>query len=112
MQNNIYIAGPMRGVPEFNFPSFYEAEEMLKKQGWNVFNPARNDVENYGLNTTGLKGDMGELPEFNLRDALAWDMQRICESGAIYMLQGWEHSTGARAEHALAIALGLDVEYE
>ena len=41
---HIYIAGPMRGYPEFNFPAFYAAEERLRARGHAVFNPARRDV--------------------------------------------------------------------
>jgi len=112
MGNNIYIAGPMRGYPEFNFPAFFSVECRLQDAGWNVFNPARHDVDEYNLDTRGMKGDMHEIPQFNLRNALVWDTQRICESDAIFMLNGWEHSTGARAEHALALALGLKILYE
>ena len=31
---------------------------------------------------------------------------------ALYMLHGWEHSLGARAEHAVAVALTLPIAYE
>lgn len=111
MENNIYIAGPMTGYTEFNFPAFFAAEDKLRAEGWNVFNPARND-QNIGVDVTGTTGKHEEIPTFCLRKALAWDMQRICESGAIYMLKGWEHSSGARAEHTLANALKLQVIYE
>lgn len=111
MENNIYIAGPMTGKPEFNFPAFFEAEDYLKSEGWNVFNPARHDQE-MGIDVTGTTGDPDEIPNFCLRKALSWDMQKICESGAIYMLKGWEHSSGAKAEHTLATALRLQVIYQ
>ena len=29
----IYIAGPMRGYPQFNFPAFFEAQAFLESQG-------------------------------------------------------------------------------
>ena len=44
----VYIAGPMRGIDDDNFPAFYEAEETLKKQGvYEVLNPARMDEKGY-----------------------------------------------------------------
>lgn len=111
MTQSIYIAGPMRGYPEFNFPAFYAAEDDLVLQGITVFNPARHDIEDLGMCVDGLTGDMSELPDFDLIDALRWDVQRVLDADAIYMLQGWENSTGARAEHALAIAAGKEIIY-
>lgn len=107
----IYIAGPMTGIREFNFPAFFAAEKDLYADGWVVFNPARNDQEN-GIDVSGTTGRPEEIPAFSLRKALAWDMQKICEADAIFMLRGWEHSSGARAEHSLASALKLHVIYE
>ena len=48
-----------------------------------------------------------------MRDALKRDMVAICnDCTAIYMMAGWESSKGAKAEYALAKALGLDIYYE
>ena len=45
MSKSIYIAGPMTGYPEFNFPEFFKAQAELEEQGWKVFNPASKDSE-------------------------------------------------------------------
>ena len=111
MSKRCYIAGPMRGLPEFNFPAFYEAAGKLRGQGWEVFNPAERDAA-VGFDPTGMAGSDEELAKcgFSIRDALGADTAWICEKAdAIYMLPGWERSTGAIAERALAEALGLDV---
>jgi len=90
----IYIAGPMGGLPDLNFPAFHQAAEKLRRWGHFVFNPAEHDQGSYRA---------------NLQIDLSW----ICgEAQAIFMLAGWEKSPGARAEHALAVALGLDIWYE
>ena len=47
-----------------------------------------------------------------LRDALLRDIEAVFESDCIYMLRGWERSEGARMEHALAVALGMSIQYE
>lgn len=107
----IYIAGPMRGYAEFNFPAFFAAQNKFENGGWTVFNPARNDMEN-GFDPKGLDGASEELESVDLKAALKWDVDRIFESDAIYMLKGWEHSTGANMEHALAKALGLWIMYQ
>jgi len=104
---SIYIAGPMSNLPEFNYPAFFRAEERLS-QKWHVFNPARMD----GMDTTGLRGHLSEVPEFSLRLAMQRNCAAICQCDAIYMLQGWQHSRGAKVELALAEYLGLEVSYE
>lgn len=110
---NIYIAGPMRGYPKFNFPAFFKAEEQLTKEGHNVFNPAAKDIEKYG--DKFWKKSRGSLSEaekkgFSLRKALGADVKWICEEAdAVALLPGWKKSKGARAEKALAEALGLEV---
>ena len=111
MTNKIYVAGPMRGHPEFNFPAFIAATAKLRQQGWEVFNPAERDLA-IGLDPTGMVGSDEELAalNFDLRSALGDDTAWICaHADAIYLLDGWEHSTGAVAERALAEALGLRV---
>jgi len=107
-----YIAGPMRGYPQFNFPAFYSAADHLRARGHFVFNPAERDASE-GFDPTGFRGDMDELElaEFDLRAALADDTQFICkEATHIYMLPGWSRSMGANAERFLGLALGLVIE--
>jgi len=107
----IYLAGPMGGYPDLNHKAFNEAAEALREDGWDVFNPADLDVEVYGTVEEAEKAMTENRQEF-LRDALAADLQFICiEADAIAMLPGWEKSYGARAEHATAVALGLEIIY-
>jgi hypothetical protein len=113
-----YIAGPMTGIPNFNFPAFNAAAAHLRSQGHEVFNPAERDIARHGgvdISEGNLKGDptlAAKVHGFSLREALADDTAFICkEADAIAMLPGWENSKGARAEHALAIALGHSILY-
>lgn len=119
MNKAIYIAGPMRGYPNFNFPVFNAAADYWERVcGFTVFNPAQDDVEEYGTdisvgNDTGCEEQAAKEHGFCLRDALARDTEWICKTAThIYMLKGWEASKGARAEWALADALGLTILYE
>lgn len=86
----VYISGPMTGLPEFNYPAFFAAEERLKERGHEVINPARPGDEAWGW------------LEF-MRRALC----DLSEADAIHMLDGWEKSRGATLERHIADALGL-----
>ena len=102
----------MRGVAEFNFPAFFAKEAELKATGCVVFNPAQRDVDK-GFDPTGLFGTVEELEDldFSLREALAEDTAWIClEATHVHMLPGWSKSSGATAERALGLALGLTIE--
>ena len=117
MTHKVYLAGPMRGYPEFNFPAFHAAARMLREAGHHVFSPAEKDIERHGkdISADNATGDVKEATEkhgFSLRDALHDDMVWICKHAtAIALLPGWENSNGANAEHALAKALGLHFIY-
>lgn len=107
----IYVAGPMRGIPEFNFPAFFKATSQLREAGHDVFCPAEHDVQG-GFHPTGLTGDedLAKLG-FDHRDALAQDIDWILrEAEAVCVLPGWKHSLGATAEVAAAKAIGLKVD--
>lgn len=106
----IYLAGPMRGYPEFNHPAFIRGAEQLRHGGHEVFSPAEHDLQ-LGLDPAGLSGDQAEVErKFPLRRCLGDDLAWICASAdAVVLLDGWEVSAGARAEAATALALGLPV---
>ncbi len=98
-----YIAGPMRGIPHYNFPAFFEMEGYLRAEGFDVFNPAQADYD-AGLDTEK------ELPEnFDMKEVCARDIAGLLTCDAIYMLPGWSDSKGATAERAVALWLGLEV---
>ena len=115
-RRKVYIAGPMRGIKDFNFSAFYAAEEKLRARGYEVFNPARRDAQKYGGNLkseTGSEEEITAAVGFSIRDAMAVDTAWIAtEADAIYMLRGWESSKGAHAEITLAKAIGLDILWE
>lgn len=89
----IYVAGPMTGLPAFNFPAFHECAAQLRTQGWQVVNPA----------------------EINPDSALPWaecmrrDIAELVTCDAIHLLAGWRQSKGATLEHHIAERLGMQV---
>jgi hypothetical protein len=117
----IYVAGPMRGYPNWNYHAFDSQTEALRKQGWQVVNPAEMDREfkekYFDKHKISEPNTFDPMVNYHdqefLRDVLSRDLEAIAKNcTAIYMMKGWEHSLGARAEWALAKALGLDIFYE
>ncbi len=105
---SIYVAGPMRGYPLFNFPAFDAATTGLRAQGWKVFSPAENDRR------TGFDASLGldMQPDFDVTQAFRWDVAVLLKVDAVYFLDGWERSTGANTEHAIAVGIGLERIYQ
>jgi hypothetical protein len=91
VKKRIYIAGPMTGLPEYNYPAFNDLAECLRSLGWEVENPAENPVP-----------PSGEWIDY-MRQALPQLM--TCEF--IVMLPGWEKSRGACIEKRVAASLGI-----
>ena len=101
----VYIAGPMRGLPQFNFPAFDRAAAMLKDAGHDTVNPADLDRE------IGFSPEQDTITHGFMREAMRRDLTAVCECDAIAMLPGWESSGGAKVEWMLATYLGLEVIY-
>lgn len=87
----IYLAGPMTGLPDLNFPAFHKKAAALRRAGFEVFNPA-------------------ELGDIDLRQAFAADLLYICrDATTVALLPGWRKSFGAKIEHDLAARLDLEI---
>ncbi len=95
MKQRIYIAGPMTGLPDFNYPAFNAAAKLLRDMGHTVLNPAENPAPRCGT----WSGYM--------RMALAQLVQVDC----VVLLPGWAESRGALLERSVAQALGIDLAH-
>lgn len=92
----IYVAGPMTGLPDNNYPAFHDAAARLRGRAWHVENPAEN-------------------PHPHTDAACQWTaymrmgISQLMTCHAIYLLPGWQKSKGASLEYMVAKQLGLAV---
>ena len=77
----LYIAGPMTGYDDLNFPAFHQAKARLIEAGYEVVSPADRG---------GGEMSWAEYMKLDLKDMLDCD--------GIALLPGWEDSTGAGIE--------------
>lgn len=112
----VYLAGPMTGLPQFNFPAFDAAARHLREQGYEVISPTELDSPEH--RAAALASSDGRIDDYKnatgetWADLLARDVKVIAEGGveAILVLPGWERSRGARLETFVGAALcGLTV---
>ena len=88
----LYLAGPMTGLPEFNYPAFNSAAGRLRAAGFEVLNPADNKPE---------------IPDWvgYMREAIAC----LVRADAVAILPNASDSRGARLEMKLAVELEMPV---
>ena len=106
-----YLAGPMRGIPLFNFPAFRSAADALRCLGHEVVSPAEEDLSE-GFEPTLDMDTSASSEDFTLDDyhaAMRRDIAAILTVDAIATLPGWEESQGALVEVAVAKAIGIPV---
>lgn len=96
MSGRIYIAGPMTGLPDQNYPAFHAEAQRLRSAGWHVESPAESPVPPCGGTWEGY-----------MRLSLA----KLVTCDSVVFLPGWTASRGAKLEHQVALQLGLAVVY-
>ena len=114
MKPRCYIAGPMTRIPLFNFPAFDAATAEVRALGYEPLSPADLDRA-AGFDPMGLPADWdwSVIPDtFDMGAAFDRDIEAIKSSEAIYMLAGWQQSTGATAEYHLAKWRKLTIHYQ
>ncbi|HEV2734883.1 MAG TPA: dATP/dGTP pyrophosphohydrolase domain-containing protein [Longimicrobiaceae bacterium] len=90
----VYLAGPMTGYPEHNFPAFRAAREHLRALGFDVVCPAELE-------------EAAPLPTWEA--CMRRDVALVAGCEAVVCLPGWERSRGATVETDLARTLGMPV---
>lgn len=85
----IYVAGPMTGIKDANYPEFNRVAEALRGSGHEVVNPAENPKR------------------ASWADYMRISLKQVCDVEAIALLDGYMDSKGARLEVLVACELGM-----
>jgi hypothetical protein len=108
-----YLAGPMTGYPQFNFPLFDAVTFGLREAGWKIVSPAELDegpVRDAAL--ASKTGDLTDLPvNHSYGTLLSRDVRIVIdECQGILLLPHWENSRGARLEAYVALLCGHEIK--
>jgi len=89
MECDAYLAGPMRGIPEMNIPAFMKAAELLRSDGFTIWNPAE------------------EMDDPSFHNNMLIDLDALINKcSSVILLPGWRTSVGANAEAMAAYVCG------
>ncbi len=117
----VYIAGPMSGLPSFNYPAFNALAMYLRKQvlepgvkAFDVVSPAEFPDPHLDAILASPDGDPSTLvglTGMTWGDYVARAVRTIADGGfnAIVVLPGWEKSRGARLETYIGHLAGLKI---
>lgn len=98
----IYIAGPMTGIARWNRPAFVKAAKQLRGLGWEVTSPVEI------ADAFGSQDTIVTTPGL-LDTVIDEELAELAKCDAIYLLEGWENSRGAKTELLLALEKSMDV---
>jgi hypothetical protein len=90
--SRLYIAGPMSGYPEANYPAFDEAQYRLEAAGYIAVNPTKVHVA-----------------RCHYVDLIREDLRVMLDCHGIAVLENWWESTGARNEVSVGGILKMPV---
>lgn len=102
-----YLAGPMSGHPDLNFPAFHAWAKYLRAQGLEVVNPAEINGGDYELIAYAAMDAAQRLAQW--RKCMRRDIIELMTCDAIYLMEGWKTSTGAMLESFIARSLDMPV---
>lgn len=85
---DFYVAGPIRGVPDFNKPMFYLVTRLLKEKGFTAWCP---NID----------------PELSFAQLISNDLDMVINHcSGIAFLPGWRESQGANVEAFVSFLCG------
>ena len=99
-----YLAGPMTGYPQFNFPLFMAVTRSLREQGLEIVSPVELDDEK--IRNESLASPNGEAGTTSSTwgECLGRDVRVVADiAQGVLLLPGWPRSRGAILEAVTAV---------
>lgn len=100
----VYISGAITGVKNAN-KLFTRAEEKLELEGYEVINPFE-----FGEYLKKEYAKENKVPKYE--NYMRGDIELLINCDAIYLLENWGTSKGARLEKKIAEVLGMQIMTE
>lgn len=98
----LYLAGPMTGHPNYNYPAFHQAARDLRELGYFIVSPAENDHDQpIPPPEPEHAAPHGHYVRAGLR--------KLLHADAVALLPEWETSKGTSVELTVARAIGMDI---
>lgn len=91
----LYLAGPMTGLPDLNYPAFEAAATSLRGLGYRVLSPHELGI------------DAAKQKEIGWAQALKRSLRQMLETDAVAYLHGFQESSGAKLEIMVADRLSM-----
>lgn len=119
--STVYLAGPMRGLPHFNFQTFEDASWDLTLIGYHVVSPHQYDIDTHRVDARWhlepplprhhrprrVFDSVRVDQRFDFESVIGDDLKLIQDlCNAIVLLPGWAQSEGATRELDHAESLG------
>lgn len=92
----VYLAGPMSGIAEYNYPAFEDAAKKLRDLGYIV--KSAHEVKH---------PDNGVPGSITWAEYMRRDIKVLLGCDCICLLPGWSESRGAKLENRIACELGM-----
>ena len=104
----IYLAGPMSGYDQSNFPLFDRVSKQLRAEGWEVVSPA--ELDNAEVRAAVM---LNKPTRHTWGDYLSRDVKVIADGGVegIIFLPQWFKSKGARLEGTVGLLKSKDFKF-
>jgi hypothetical protein len=111
----VYLGGPMRGQPLYNYQAFEDAAHALRAMGYLVYSPVDFDIDLGYVDVEFTTEPNGrriftkvELNDtFDMHKVMRYDIRIITQMDAVVFLPNWQGSSGSKMEDTVREFCGI-----